>query len=63
MPTLYPPLDLERLDHPGNEMLSSELKQSFETAHAIHRAQRRLQEHQDPEDLRKKGVNVVFPYQ
>lgn len=59
MPTLYPPLDFERLDHPGNEMLSSELKQSFETAHAIHRAQRRLQEHQDPEDLRKKGVNVV----
>ena len=40
-------------------MLSSELKESFETAHAIHRAQRRLQEYQDPEDPRIQGVDVV----
>ena len=44
MPTLYPPLELEREEGRGNEMLSAELKESFETAHAIHRAQRRLQD-------------------
>jgi len=41
-------------------MLSSELKESFETANSIHRAQRRLQQYQDnDDDPRKPGVDAV----
>jgi len=44
MPKLFPPLEAESQESEGGEMLSPELRESFETLHAILRAQRRLEQ-------------------